>query len=84
MCKDVMHCQNLSEANGYLNKVRLLDECSNLFWGWAGLCIASKNSADAWVEEERKRVRQVTGTGVYSGGALFFPFILMFCKSHCI
>jgi hypothetical protein len=47
MCKDVMHCQNLSEAYGYSNKVRLLDECSNLFWGWAGLCIASKNSADA-------------------------------------
>jgi hypothetical protein len=31
MCKDVMCCQNLSEANGYSNKVRLLDECSNLF-----------------------------------------------------
>jgi hypothetical protein len=47
MCKDVMRCQNLSEANGFSNKVRLLDECPNLFWGWVGLCIASKNSADA-------------------------------------
>jgi hypothetical protein len=50
VCKDVMRCQNLSEANGYSNKVRLIyfgDECSNLFLGWAGLCIASKNSADA-------------------------------------